>query len=217
MRARVKPGSLLGSVLVLIVLLSSCSTPAANAGGAASRETSRETTMSVATVVAVPPSTSTSVLPVLGTTLGGIALGMRGPEVLRILGVPKVRTVAHGRGTPQWEYADGLTIQLNDPNSPDAPDAVWEILARPPFSGATVEGFRLGDTEAQFRSIYRDFPVTKDPVPPPQLGITDRTGTTLNVLFDASGKAIMITLTRRDAMCGRCGRTHPSLGAGEAP
>lgn len=142
---------------------------------------------------------------------------MRGPEVLRVLGEPKVRTVAHGRGTPQWEYANGLTVQLNDPTSPVAPYAVWEVIARPPFGGATAEGFRLGDTEDQFRSLYRDLSVTMAPVPPPQLGATDRSGTALNVLFDGAGKSMLITLTKQDAACGGCGRTQLTPGGGKAP
>ena len=124
------------------------------------------------------------------TTLGGMSVGMRGAAVLRALSQPPVRTVTHGMGTPEWHYANGLTVRLTDPHNPARPDTVWEIAARQPFVGATATGFRLGDSAAQFRDLYRGLPITAPHVR--QLRVVAPDGTSLDVRFDESGAATSI-------------------------
>jgi hypothetical protein len=130
---------------------------------------------------------STIARPGLDTSIGGISVGMHGASVLKALGEPQVRTITHGLGTPEWHYANGLMVRVTAPTSPAHPDTVWEIIVRPPFTGATATGFRLGDSEARFRQLYRTFPMMARQVR--QLQIVAPDGTLLGVLFDTHGKA----------------------------
>jgi hypothetical protein len=114
-----------------------------------------------------PPSTATSAAPetaaaanastpVLGARLGNISFETRASDVLRILGEPQNRTLAHGMGTPVWTHANGLVVGIRYGRGSQTPDEVWQLFARPPFPGVTAEGFRLGDSEADFERVYRD-------------------------------------------------------------
>ncbi len=138
-----------------------------------------------------PPPNSVSPVPtaippvsrLLGTSLGLVSLHATPVEVLQQLGEPKVRTSAHGMGSPQWEFVNGLTIVL-------APN-VWDISAVPPFTGSTAEGFRLGDSETTFRRLYGEFPLLG---PPRQLYVVDDGGVRLTVSFDGNGAASSLNL-----------------------
>jgi hypothetical protein len=149
-------------------------------------------TQNVATAISRPISTSSSTQPkrALGTTLGTIQLRANGGVVLQTLGEPEKRGVTHAVGSPEWEFTNGLIVNLGglEENSP-----VRRITATPPFDGSTAEGFRLGDTKEQFMSIYEDFPVV-DLTNRSQVQIDDGQGTYMNVQFDEDGKATYIIL-----------------------
>ncbi|MGI8916519.1 MAG: hypothetical protein ACR2JY_22565 [Chloroflexota bacterium] len=152
---------------------------------------------------ASPTNGNTSFVPSLSTKIGGISVGISGATVLRVSGEPAVRTVSHGLGTPEWHYTNGLTVELTDPTNPANPDAVWGIMVRSPFGGATATGFRLGDTKAQCRKRYEGLAITEPQMR--QLQIEAADGTLLGVLFDPSGKAIMITFISNQVVCPNCG------------
>ena len=154
--------------------------------------------------VADTASVSASGVAVFDTAIDGIALGMRGSAVLTTLGQPAVRTVAHGLGTPEWQYANGLTVQLTAPHNPARPDTIWEIVAGLPFAGATTTGFRLGDSEAQCRTLYQGLTITALQVR--QLQIEAADGTLLGVSFDPNGKATLLTFSRQRILCANCGQ-----------
>jgi len=143
----------------------------------------------IASLRAVPQRAPVSPTPMpiptrlLGTSLGPVSLHASPAEVLQQLEEPAVRTVAHGMGSPQWEFASGLTIVL-------APN-VWDISAVPPFAGSTAEGFRLGDPETSFQRLYREFPLLG---PPRQRYVIDGRGVLLTVSFDPAGAATSLNL-----------------------
>lgn len=139
---------------------------------------------------AVLPSASASTAPDLGLVLGDVRLGMTSAEILAARGEPALRTATHGLGSPEWRYADGLTVYFRFAGTAD-PGPVWRLLARPPFEGGTSEGLRLGDSTARFRALYARFTVTlpqffqpTQPPPPTQLQIVDPSGTIVNVIFE---------------------------------
>lgn len=150
---------------------------------------------------ATPTPTAEASPAALGTELGAISLHMKAKDVLQRLGEPQVRTATHGMGSPQWEYSNGLVVYLRFPTARQDPDEVWEVIARSPFAGATAEGYRLGDSEARFRSIYRDFPITPFPQVS-QLRIRDAHGLELTVMFGPDGSASWLIL--RDTKCSDC-------------
>ncbi len=143
----------------------------------------------------IPPASK-----LLGTSLSPVSLHAPPAEVLQQLGEPKVRTSAHGLGTPQWDYANGLTIDFGDFSGSFG--KVWQISAVRPFAGSTAEGFRLGDTETTFRRLYGEFRFLGGER---QLYVTDDNGVRLTVAFDAAGAASFLNL--RDT---RAFQTSPS-------
>ncbi len=161
---------------------------------------------------AVPTSTATSTgpeaaaaanpsAPVLGTRLGAISFETRAAGVLRILGEPQRRSLAHGMGTPVWEYANGLVVYLQYGRGSQTPE-VWKLVARPPFQGATAERFRLGDSEAEFARVYRDYPVRSFPnTQPTQMVILDSKLRKLVAAFGPDGTAISLSLTDSCTTC----------------
>lgn len=153
-------------------------------------------TFTTAPAITVKPTvpiftlTSTSTQPTelnLGTKLGAVSLDDTPEKVLQILGEPNLRTVAHGNGSPEWVYANGLTI--------DSGKVVWKIVANAPFQGATAEGFRLGDDKATYQRLYANFGVRA--IPTGNYGyVHDASGVNLNIDFDSNGKAITIELDK---------------------
>jgi hypothetical protein len=160
-----------------------------------------------------PTSTATSAAPettvaasasalVLGTRLGNISFETRASEVLRLLGEPQSRTLAHGTGTPLWNYANGLVVAVRYGRGSQTPDEVWKLVASPPFSGATAEGFRLGDGEADFARLYRDYPVRSFPhTQYTDMVILDARLRKLQAQFGPDGRAIALSLTDRCTTC----------------
>lgn len=151
----------------------------------------------------------------INTTIDGIGLGMHGTSVLKALGDPATRTVTHGLGTPEWHYANGLTVRLTDPHNPASPDTVWEIAVQPPFTGATATGFRLGDTAAQFGARYQGLTITAPQVR--QLQIEAADGTLLGVIFDQQGEATTLIYSNNHiGLCQNCPTSQPTPIAGQA-
>jgi hypothetical protein len=136
--------------------------------------------------------------PVLGSRLGSISFETRASDVLRLLGAPKSRTLAHGMGTPVWNYANGLVVGVRYGRGSQTADEVWQLGASPPFAGATAEGFRLGDSEADFERVYRDYPIT---FYVQQMIILDANLRKLVAQFGPDGRAIALSLTDRCTTC----------------
>jgi hypothetical protein len=163
----------------------------------------------LASLKAVPQVTSVTPAPTpappppqaLGIAMGPISLHDTPERILQVLGEPKVRTFAHGMGSPQWEYGNGLTIIL-------APNA-WQIVAQPPFAGATAEGFRLGDSQAAFFKTYERFLILGAES---QLYVTDDSGIRLTVFLDANQTATSLILTNTRAFV-----TSPVPSSGVRP
>jgi len=84
------------------------------------------------------------------------------------------------------------------------PDEVWMITVRPPFSGATAEGYRLGDSEAAFETLYRDLLGSSADH---QKVVLDQNGTNLIAYFNDNGAAIWLSLTNT-----RCYTCDPLTG-----
>jgi len=164
-------------LILILILISGCGpstvTPLASAAATAS-----------ATSRATPNA------PSLGQNLGTVRLGMTGQEVLADRGEPQQRTVTHGLGSPQWEYADGLVVYLRFPTSAQDPDRVWRLAARAPFSGSTGEGFRLGDSSAIFRTQYAAFTIGAPDQT--QFQVNDGRGTILSVIFDGDRSSVIL-------------------------
>lgn len=104
-------------------------------------------------------------------------------DVLKTRGEPANRTVTHGLGTPQWEYADGLIVFLRFPDAGPLVLRVWRLGAQPPFAGATSEGFHLGDSMVDLRRRYAGFAITAPD--PNQLVVKDSRGTMLGAIFES--------------------------------
>ena len=216
--------------LLFFALLSACGSPSATTGSAQTHQLGRTVevvtsttsdtpsaqvnhpspTLAVATTIVSPLATATPQdSKLLGAALDGIALRVEKADILQKLGKPQLETISHGLGTPRWEYQDGLVISFD-------PDTVWQIIARPPFQGATSEGFKLGDTKDTFRIIYKGFSILAPQAN--QLAITDRKGIYLDVLFDENGIAKMLVL--EDTECTSCTPTTPipgTPGPGKGP
>ncbi|MGO8949555.1 MAG: hypothetical protein ACLQUY_18270 [Ktedonobacterales bacterium] len=140
-----------------------------------------------------PQPTSTPAGPLLGRSLGDtISLDMTRKQLLLVLGQPQLTTITNGLGTPQWSYANGITIFLTGSDAAKNPDLVWQILAEPPYQGSMVEGFRLGETPAVFTRLYQRFTIS--PEQHNQLSIADSDGIWLNATFNAAGQASAMLL-----------------------
>jgi hypothetical protein len=126
----------------------------------------------------------------LSDGLGAVKLGMGADDILRTAGTPAERTVSHGLGTPEWRYANGLTVFFRGASS--APGAVWRLRGVPPFDGATGEGVRIGSTFMEVRHAYSRFSVnvTADG----QIVVQDASHRTLDVGFDAGQRVISLDL-----------------------
>jgi hypothetical protein len=165
----------------------------------------------VAAKSVAPTSTATSTAPettaaadasapVLGARLGSISFETRASDVLRILGEPQSRTLAHGLGTPVWNYANGLVVGVRYGRGSQRADEVWQLWASPPFPGVTAEGFRLGDSQADFARLYRNYAI-RSFSQPTQSVISDATHRNLTVMFGPDGRAIALYLTDRCTTC----------------
>lgn len=124
-------------------------------------------------------------------SLGQVALGMKGSEVIQLFGEPQERTIIPAVGSPQWKYSNGLTIDLSGEQDDSS---IRGITARKPFHGDTTRGFGLGDTKDEFLKLYASFPdvlVQDDQV---QVGIEQ--GIYLSVHFDGDGRADIIQLSK---------------------
>jgi hypothetical protein len=101
-------------------------------------------------------------------------------------------------GTPVWNYANGLVVGVRYGRGSQTADEVWQLGARPPFAGATAEGFRLGDSEADFERVYRDYPITFFVQ---TMVILDANLRKLVAQFGPDGRAIALSLTDRCTTC----------------
>ncbi len=175
--------------------------------------------ITTAIITAEAPQARSSVAakspPVLGATLGTIGLHMKSAVILQRLGAPLQQTITHGLGTPRWEYASGLEVDITDPSDPINADSVWKIRVFAPFTGATAEGFRLGATEDQFRSLYRplhiDFfydPLVVSNLLPQQLQVSNENDLTLTAQFNSSGIAQWLVL--EETRCLDCFPLRPA-------
>jgi len=133
----------------------------------------------------------------LGSKLGPAALYMPEVEALKMLGEPKQRSITHGIGTPEWEYANGLTVAIAGSPKSKYPDAIWKIIATAPSGASTSEGFSLGDSASDFKRIYQNFDLIECAFQCEgyQLGIKDSSGKFLNAVFDDNKKATIIVLS----------------------
>lgn len=146
-------------------------------------------TPSVVATATLGPMPTTDVQAEL--SLGPVALGMRGSEVIQLFGEPLERTIIPAVGTPQWKYSNGLTIDLSG-DQDNAP--VRGLTARKPFDGGTPRGFGLGDTKDEFLRLYASFPnvlIQED-----QIQVSMDQGIYLSVHFDKDGRADIIQLSK---------------------
>jgi hypothetical protein len=134
----------------------------------------------------------------LGLALGRVSLHATIGQVQAILGRPAAVTTSHGIGSPEWRYSDGLTVFLRDPNDTYMPNTVWRLTSVPPFAGSTSRGFHLGDSEDKFNLLYKGFRPQRTQAN--ELRLTAERSLTLSVLFDSSGKAVLI-LIEDDGCC----------------
>lgn len=180
----------LAGVAAAAVMFAACGQQTTSAAA----PTTSAATPSLAVIPTSPPAvvpSASATAPELGLVLGDVRLGMTSAEVLAARGEPVLRTATHGLGSPEWRYADGLTVYLRLAGTAD-PGPVWRLLARPPFEGGTTEGLRLGDSTARFLALYSRFTVTipqatqqpSQSLQPPQLQVVDAGGTILNVIFE---------------------------------
>ncbi len=170
------------------------------------------------TLAGVPatPTPAATAPTILGTSLGGIALHQTQDEIVGRLGKPQRETIAHGLGTPQWEYTNGLVVYLTSDEKHSS--EVWQLIARSPYPGRTLEGFALGESEALFRQLYQQ--VSLQTIEHPhQVQVVDGQNTTLNVLFDQAGNATIIVLNTCLECPNRQQPTRPSgpPGPGKSP
>lgn len=128
-------------LLLLAVLAQACYAPSTNSPAPSASPP-------LSANVATPGSMSG----VLGHQLGGANLSDLEADAIATLGQPSSRTITHGIGTPQWEYANGYVLSFAG-----TPSRVWQIYVRPPRSATTSEGFTLGDTDVSFRALYSGF------------------------------------------------------------
>lgn len=135
------------------------------------------------------PSATASRQSVLGGSLGPIRIGATAAEVVAAAGQPTVKTVAHGLGTPQWEYGTALVVQLR--GDPTQPGPVWQVTAYLGSQAKTEEGFVVGDTRAMFQKAYAGYPLR---VLSNQLEASDGTGASLTVDFDQGGVSTFAVL-----------------------
>ena len=124
---------------------------------------------------------------VLGDRLGQVVVGSLAVEVLAALGPPTLRTVAHGLGTPQWEYGSTYVVMLG--GSEARPGRVWKVTAYRDGI-ATTAGFAVGGTRDAFRRIYAGAELHE--WPGDQLEARDATGRSVTAQFDARGRATWI-------------------------
>ena len=190
-----------------------------------------------AVVTALPPVASAPPLPVTGTTpvggatpvpgtapvgssLGAARSGMTSSEIVGVLGEPQERTFTHGRGSPEWRYSNGLIVRLGFPIGSD-PGRVWQLVARPPFTGATAEGFRLGADPAAFRRAYPFSQVLPTPYPQPgataiwpYVELRAQDGVTSLIAVFEKGAAISIVLQKVELSDKRPGMSPPVARVG---
>lgn len=147
---------------------------------------------------------------VIRASLGGISLQQMSNDVLARLGEPLTRTVTHGAGSPQWVYANGMTVDLDGPPGP----GVWKLYVREPFQGSTGDGFRIGDGADRFRAVYGRFDVRAFPGSQPDLAATltavDGQGTKVSAYFNAAGVAVSLVIT--DMRCASCNKAPTQQG-----
>ncbi len=148
-----------------------------------------------ATNIATPSITPNVVNSILGPKIGAVSLNSKYEDLLKLFGEPKLRTIVHGNGSPQWEYSNGLTLYLGDFDTTKYSGNVWRIIVEAPFDGVTTEGLKLGDTKETFCRLYANFGV-KTPLLANQVQIKDDKNVSLYIDFDKEGKVSAISLGR---------------------
>lgn len=132
-------------------------------------------------VLATVPAPSPAARPgqQLNLELGSVGIDMTEGDVLHARGTPSERRALSDGGI-QLIYGDDLVVFLRPDPTVSSPH-VWRILAQPPFSGGSAEGFALGQTSADFRHAYGDFVVVE--LGANELVARDSDGDTVTALF----------------------------------
>ncbi len=92
-------------------------------------------------------------------SLGGLALGKKQDEVIKLLGKPAskgkdVEWEAIGEWVQEWEFPDqGISLNMASEKKGGA-KTVLTITAGPKWALATKRGIRIGSTEAAVRKAY---------------------------------------------------------------
>jgi len=123
----------------------------------------------------------------LGTTLAGVRLGMTEAEITAVLGAK----TADLPDAAQWGQLDQSVIVSFDQSTPRL--AVQIAVSR--RDAPTQEGFRVGDTLASFRQVYRDYPVDDEGINPGFLLAVHGSNATVRATF-ANGVAIGVIVSR---------------------
>ncbi len=103
-------------------------------------------------------------------------------------------------GSPQWEYTNGLVVFLRGQGAIANADQVWQMMISSPSTAGTDEGFRVGDSETEFRSLYAHF--SPGDLQQGQVQIRDQKGVRLIAWFASDGRATQLRLD--DMTCYDC-------------
>lgn len=97
-----------------------------------------------------------------GDKLGGLGLGMKAAEVIKLLGAPKSKGVetewgATGDWVEEWTYPDkGLALDMAS-SEQGAPKAILSVRADKKCGLATSKGIKIGSTLNEVEKAYEKF------------------------------------------------------------